>query len=178
LNLYTYKEINCGFTILCHDHNTKLVKSTINSLKVNYSGSPYNCVADDSVNTDDLKELKALCPTYKAKNTFSSLINVAMKNAPAEWNFLIIAGSWVRPKLHHKFSYFLESEKDIMFPIAEGKTNFVDATINGLFFHKKIFKEVGNLATENPLELCKLMWALDAIDKGYRFKAIAGCKIC
>ena len=44
--------------------------------------------------------------------------------------------------------------------------------------NKKAFKEIGKMTELGPLETVKLMWALDAIDKGYRFKAIANCKIC
>lgn len=178
MKLYTYKPFSYGFVILCHDHGVKLVKNTAASIQRNYPKAPILCVADSSANADDLKELKKICPTVKGKDTFSSGINAGMKKAPADWNFIVIAGTWVRPQLDIRFSYFMESEKDILFPIADGQYNFVDGTLNGLLIHKKTFKEIGDMASDNPLEICKLMWALDAIALGCVFKAVIGTKIC
>lgn len=176
--MYTFKDLDCGFVILCPDHSTKLVQLTARSIVNRYPGKPIVCVTDNSANTQDMKDLKAICPSYKGKGTFTSLINLGMKHAPAEWNFIIMAGSAMRPKLDQRFSYFIDSEKDILFPIADNRANFVDATLNGLFIHRKTFKEVGNWSENNPLEICKMMWALEAIEKGCKFKAIAGSKIC
>ena len=80
--------------------------------------------------------------------------------------------------MDQRFAYFFENEKDILFPISDGKTNFVDGTLNGVFINKKTWKEVGEMSDEGSLEEIKLFWALDAIDKGVKFKAIAGSKIC
>ena len=40
------------------------------------------------------------------------------------------------------------------------------------------FTKIGKMAEIGPYEICKLMWALDAIEKGYKFKAILGAKLC
>lgn len=176
--MYTYKALKCGFVILCPEHTVGLLKSTVNSIKMRYEGLPVICATDNTANAADMKEMKEICPTYKGKETFSSLINVGMKYAPAEWNFIICAGATVRWKMDEKFSFFVESEKDILFPIAENKTNFVDATLNGLFINKKFWKEVGPMADVGTFEVVKMMWALEAIEKGVKFKAIAGSKIC
>lgn len=164
--------------ILCPDHAVKLLQSTANSLKNRYVGVPFVCVTDDTANAQDIKEMKQICPTYKGKGTFSSLINVGMNHAPAEWNFLVCAGATVRSGLDRKFAFFIDSEKDILFPIAENKAHFVDGTLNGIFMNKKTFKEVGNWNEKGDLALVKTLWALDAIDKGCKFKAIANSKIC
>jgi hypothetical protein len=84
----------------------------------------------------------------------------------------------MRARLNDKFSLFVENERDILFPIAEGKTNFIDGTLNGLFIHKEAFKEVGKMEADGPLAECKAAWAERAVTKGYRFKAIIGSKIC
>ena len=119
-----------------------------------------------------------ICPTYKGKGTYSSLINVGMRHTLADWNFIICAGATVRWKMDRKFSYFIESEKDILFPIAENKIYFAEATLNGLLINKNTWKEVGEMNDDGSLEMVKILWALSAIDKGVKFKAIAGSKIC
>lgn len=178
MKLYTHKDLNCGFVILCPDHAVKLLQSTANSLKSRYVGVPFICVTDDTANAQDMKEMKQICPTFKGKGTFSSLINIGMKHAPADWNFLVCAGATVRAGLDRKFAFFVESEKDILFPIAENKAYFVDGTLNGIFVHKKTFKEIGNWDEDGDLAMVKTLWALSAIDIGCKFKAIANSKIC
>jgi len=176
--LYTHKNLSCGFVILCADHNIKLAHITIKSIKAKYWGLPYICVLDDSANDQDMREISNICQAYRGKGTYSSLINLGMQYAPADWNFLIMAGTSLRSKLDQKFSYFIDNDKDILFPIVDRKYNFVEGTLNGLFINKKTYQEIGNMADNNPLEICKLMWALDALDKGCRFKAIANSKLC
>ena len=178
MKMYSHKALKCGFVILCPEHAIGLLKTTMNSIKSRYTDIPVICATDDTANVEDMKEMNTLCPTYKGKTTFSSLINVGMRHAPAEWNFIICAGATVRWKMDQRFAYFVENEKDILFPIAENKTNFVDATLNGLFINKKTWKEVGEMADIGPFEVIKLMWAMEAIDKGVKFKAIAGSKLC
>lgn len=176
--MYKHNDLNFGFVILCHNHNTRLVQLTAKTIYGCYGKDiPLICVADNSANKEDMKELKEICPSYKGKDSWSSLINTGMKRSKAEWSFFIIAGSVVKRGLNDKFNVFLSSEKDVMFPIAEGKADFIDATLNGLFINKKFFKEVGDMATDNPLEICKLMWALTAIEKGATFKAIMGTRM-
>lgn len=174
----TYKNLDFGFVILCPEHAVNLVRITANSIKLRYPDWRYICVVDSSATPEDMKDLREICPAYKGKETFSSLINAGMKHAPSEWNFIVMAGTTVRDRMNYKFSYFIDSEKDILFPIADGKYTFVDGTINGLLINKKTYKEVGDMVDTGPLEVCKLMWALTAIEKGCKFKAIAGTKLC
>jgi hypothetical protein len=176
--MYSHKNLKCGFVILCPEHNVSLLKCTMKSIQCRYPNLPMICATDNSATAADIKEMKVICPTFKGKSTFSSLINTGMKNAPAEWNFILCAGVTVDWKMDDRFAYFTESEKDILFPIVEKKTNFVDATLNGLFINKKTWKEVGNMENEGTLEECKILWATKAIEKGVKFKAIAGSKIC
>lgn len=175
--MYKPKNINFGFIILNPESNPSLLKSTVNSIKSKFN-VPFICATEKSVKAESLKEMKAVCPTYKGQETYTSLMNVGMKHAPAEWNFFIMAGTYIQPKLNLKFSTFIENEKDILFPIVENKCDFLEGTINGLLVHKNCFKEVGNMAEIGPYEICKLMWALDAVEKGYKFKAILGAKLC
>ena len=57
--------------------------------------------------------------------------------------------------------------------------------MNGIFIHRKLFDEVGDFpsgemqkAGVSDIELAKLFWANDAIDKGAKFKAIVGMRVC
>lgn len=173
--LHTHKPLECGFIILCPDHNINLLQSTAKSIQARYN-IPYICVVDDSAK--DTKELKAVCPTFKGRKTFSSLINTGFKHAPAEWNIIVMAGTKIRANLDQKFSLFVENNKDILFPLANNKMNFVDGTLNGLFINKKTFKEIGDMPEEESLELVKAMWGYMAAAKGCKFKAIIGSKMC
>ena len=176
--LYVYKPLDLGFIILCHDGTASRLWNTISSIQVHYPNCPCICATGESTTEEELKTMQKKCVTRMGKNTITSLINAGMKSAPASWNFIVIAGSYVRGHLDQKFSYFVEEEKDVLFPIVDKKMNFVDGTINGILMHKKTFKEVGEMGEYESLELCKLEWAVRAIENGCRFKAIAGTKIC
>jgi hypothetical protein len=179
LKLYQSKVIKYGFVILCPSNNFGQVKTTSSSLKANYPEAKYICTVPETCHPDDAKEIQRLCPCHKGGNTITSLINAGMKNAPCkEWNFIVMAGSWVRGWLDRKFAYFIESEKDILFPIADRKYRFVEGTINGILLHKKAYDDIGPFSNDNPLEICKMLWAIDAIEKGYKFKAVLGTVIC
>lgn len=93
------------------------------------------------------------------------------------WNFIIIGGTWLRLGIDKKYSYFVDSEKDILFPIVERKMNFIDGSINGILWHKSFYDLVGNMYNDNPLDVCKLMWATDALQKGAKFKGVVGSQV-
>jgi len=176
--LYQPKNIKYGFVILCPDHSISMLKTTAYSIQSKYQDIPYICVVDSSATTQDVSEMKKICPTYKGTSTVTSLINVGIRHAPAEWNFLVFAGTTVRQKMNEKYAFFMESEKDVMFPISDNKTNFIDATLNGLLMNKKFFKEVGELGNDGELIDIKCDWACRAMIHGVKFKSIIGAKLC
>lgn len=178
MKIYSHKDLNFGFVILCHDNNIGLLKSTASSIKARYPKTPIVCATNESLSIESVEEMKKICPTYKGKNTITSLINTGMRYSRAEWNFIVCAGVTVRAKMDQRFSYFIESEKDILFPIAENKIYFVDGTLNGLFINRNTWKEVGEMDESGTLEEVKTLWAIAAIAKGVKFKAIANSKIC
>jgi len=173
-----YKPFDYGFIILCHSNSTVLAQNTIKSLIRNYPTRPCICIVDTEFTKQEIAELKKICLVHKGGKSFTGLINKGMEKTTVPWNIVLMAGVWVKPRLNEKFSTFLTSEKDVLYPIADGKCNFVDATLNGLMIHKETFKAVGKIPEDNPLEVCKLLWALDAIKHGCQFKAIQGAKIC
>lgn len=176
MKIYSHKDLKFGFVILCSDDNIGLLKSTANSIKARYSNIPIVCATSGS--TETIEEMKKICPTFKGKDTITSLINIGMRYSRAEWNFIVCAGVTVKSKMDQRFSYFIESEKDVLFPIADNKIHFVDGTLNGLFINRNTWKEVGEMDESGTLEEVKILWAMSAIAKGVKFKAIANSKIC
>lgn len=183
--IFAPKKIDFGFIILSTEHNYAYLKSTVSSIKRNYSDIEHICVADKSINKDVLKEFNTIVPAYKGRETIPSLLNIGLKKTKAEWNFFIFEGTIVRKNLELKMSRFIDNEKEVLFPLTidydKGKicnvnTNFPDATLNGVLIHKNAIKEVGEFSN-NPLDISKLMWSLDAIAKGYKFKGILGTKM-
>lgn len=186
MELYKYKALSFGFIVISPEFNLGRLKSTTNSIKRNYPGASAICVLPKHAKAADLKEYKELCPTYKGNDTITSLINTGIDKGHKEWNLVIIEGSWMRQNIVPQFSKFVESTRDILFPISAeydkaGKLarlndNFVDGTINGILIHRDTFKEVGNF-DNIQLEHSKILWAAKAIECGCRFKGVIGVKI-
>lgn len=133
---------------------------------------PANCSKDDA---DALAKLKK---TYKGGKTIPSMINCGMKHAPCgEWNLIVFSKGWMRNRVDIKYSYFIETEKDILFPVTSHKTyNFVEENICLLMLHKDAFKTIGEFPDMENLETSKLIWANKAIEKKYKFKGVVGGK--
>lgn len=177
-SLFAPKDLKCGFIVLCTENNPDLLRYTFRSIQCRYGTPPIIAVADDSAKDQEITEMKTICPTYKGQKTFTSLINLGFDKAETDWNFVLIAGTTMRGSLDLKMSCFVNTEKDILFPISEGKTNFIEATLNGLLINKKTFKAIGDMPEEESLEMSKAEWAMKAIDYGCKFKAIIGAKLC
>ena len=178
LKTFTEKNLKSCFVILAPEHAVNLIKDTANSIKYHYPDLPFITVVDSSATKEDIAAIRSFSPVYKANETISSLINVGMRHASHDWVFLIFAGTNVRPKLDSKFAFYINSEKDILYPVAENKFNFVDATLNGLYINKKNFREIGEFDESGDLNAIKLVWAAEAVEKGCKFKAILGSKMC
>jgi len=180
-------ESDFGFVILSPDHNFGLIRSTIGGLKNHYADKSITVAVSDTATKADIDEIKTICPNvHKGKKTVTSLINVGVKKGFKGWNMLLMEGSLIRKDIHRRIMYFMQGEKDILFPIVtdydyQGKPirihgDIVDSTLNGFTIHQKTFKEVGDFS-DNPMEISRLFWALAAVDKGCKFKGILGAKI-
>ena len=87
--------MDVGIIILCPDRNTGGVKNTVGSIKHHcYNRECINIVGNDAT-AAEVKEMKEFCPTYKGKDTITSLINTGFKRLKHEWGFLMFAGSRV-----------------------------------------------------------------------------------
>jgi hypothetical protein len=188
MQLHRDKSLNYGFVILSPDRDIGRIKTTINSIKRNDDINA-SCVVACSQDTtaEEMKEIKEICSEcHRGKNTITSLINKGMLKGHKEWNVIIIEGTVVRRGVMQKYARFVENEKDILFPIVmdydrEGNVvnthaNFIDSSINGLMMHQGTFKSIGAFG-DNPLEIERLLWATEAMEKGCRFKAILGTKL-
>jgi len=174
--------------ILSPDRDIGRIKTTINSIKRNDDENApcvVACAKDTTV--AELKEMKEVCPnSHRGKDTITSLINKGMQKGHKGWNLIMVEGTVLRRGIMCKYARFVESEKDILFPIVmdydrEGNVvdthaNFVDSSINGLFMHYDTFKAVKPFG-DNPLEIERVLWATDAREKGCQFKAVLGTKL-
>lgn len=174
-----------GFIILCPERNIGGLRNTVSSIRTAFPDFPYICMVGDDASKVELLEMKNICETHQGSDTITSLINQGMKKSKTEWNCVVFAGSWLKHNIYRKFDLFVRSEKDILFPVVDGKTNFYDGSMNGIIIHKRTFEEVGEFSTSpmqkggyNELELIKLFWSFNAIEKGCTFKAIVGMRVC
>lgn len=181
------KIIDFNFVILSPEANFGLIQSTIRSIKGRYKDTPYCCVVGGRTSPKRMQEIKTICPDlYKGKDTITSLINQGVKKGESCWKYILFEGVTMMPNRDKKYKTFIKSEKDILYPIIvdydrQGHplkcyTEFEECTLNGLFLHQKTLKEVGDFS-DNPLNISKLFWMLEAAEKGCMFKAILGAKV-
>lgn len=175
--LYKPKPIDIAFIILSHDGDSDKVRTTYRSIRRNYD-CPVVAVMGDESHRDDVMKVEVFCRVFRGSKTITSLINAGMNNCPSPWGILAMSGAHVPKNFDSKFSIFLENENDIMFPVLDGRHGFLEATLNGLMISRTAWEKIGPMATQNSLEICKLFWALDAVETGCRFKAVVGAKIC
>lgn len=173
-----------GFVVLCPSLDKNALRNTITSINQLYEGAHTLCVVGDDASDEVLTEFNEVCETVKGHNTITSLINVGLKSTKSLWNVIVFAGSWIRPSLYRQFACFVKDEKDVLFQVVNGHTNFVDGSMNGIVIHKNTFAEVGDFPESRvskpgfqEMELLKLIWAMAAIEKGCRFKAIMGMRV-
>lgn len=177
--------LDLSVVILCPERNISGVKCTAYAVQRYFSeGLEMICITGNNATASEIKEMKVFCPTYKGKDTITSLINTGINKIKGKWALLMYAGSSVRPFVERKLRYFAESPKDVLYPVVGMKMNFVEGSSNGILINKETFKEVGEFpehkmqkAGVNDFELAKLFWATKAIECGCKFKGIVGLRI-
>lgn len=176
--------MDVGFLILCPDRSIAGLKNTLGSIHHHSYDRNAICVVGNDANEQDLKEFNEICVTQKAGNTITSLINLGMKEMKHEWAFMLFSGSRIPHYLEKKFELFAKCETDVLFPVVDHKYDFVEGSFNGVMINTKFFKKVGDFhsanmhkAGLNDFEFSKMLWAVNAINKGVTFKAIVGMKI-
>ncbi len=178
---------NLGFIIISPEPNLGRLKSTCTSIRNNYGiKSDIICIVCDQTK-ENLEDYNSYCPSFKGRNTITSLINLGFKKTKKAWNILIVEGSYVKANIDRKYCQFIKDEKNILFPVVcdydiQGKptkiyNNFWDCSLNGMLIHKETFKKVGNFS-DTDLAESRLFWCYEAQRIGCEFKAILGAKMC
>lgn len=177
-----------GIIILSPDYNIGGLKHTVRSINNNLIGEyEHICCVNKDANSIQIKEMDEVCKTYKGGASITSLINKGFEKTKCEWNLILIEGSKICKNVKEKYYKWIDSDKDVIYPLIveynlHGYVNkindsFYNCTLNGILINKKFFKEVGKLS-ENPLEISRKFWAMEAKEKGANFKAILGIKMC
>jgi hypothetical protein len=179
--------LDLSFVVISPDGNIGGLKNTIRSIRMDYEKEPIVCCVNKSIKSSPYKEIKSVCEAYKGGDTITSLINKGFEKCPTEWAILLIEGSRICKNLKNKYSKWITDDKDIIYPLIvdyningyPSKINdcFYNCTLNGICINKNFFKSIGNLS-ENPLEISRFFWSMDAKEKGAKFKCILGIKIC
>ena len=176
--------LDLGLIILCPDRNIGGLKNSTGSVRHHFYDRDCIAVAGSDVTKEELKEMSEYCPSYKGKDTITSLVNKGMRHLKHKWGFIIFGGSRVQPFVERKLATFAKKEEDILFPIVEKRTNFVDGSFNGVLINKDFFKKVGKFPEDslqkegvNDFEMAKLLWCVDAMENGAQFKGIIGLRI-
>lgn len=176
--------MDVGFVILSPDRNIAGLRNTIGSIKLRSYDREYICVVGNNADTKDIKEMKEYCPTFKGKDTITSLINTGIKKTKNEWACIVFGGSRIPNYLERKWSVFAKESNHVLFPVVENKNDFVQGCFNGVLINCNFFKKVGEFPTitmqkngMNDFEFAKLMWASDAVDHGAIFKGIVGMRV-
>lgn len=166
---------NFGFVILCPERNYGGLKATADSIKGHFQKVPYICVTTPEADPAELKEFNAVCPTFVGGGTYTSLINLGIRENKADWSYIIMAGMHVRSGQLSRYKTFCHSKKHVMYPIVDRQWQFDESSINGLFINRQAVEEVGYFdETEENFQNVRLLWAGEAINKGYQFRALVG----
>lgn len=175
MTLFQSKPLAVGFVVLCPTNGLAAIKSTVESLKRGYAGSIL-AVVSRHMDPGSYAEVEKLCPACRAGGTITSMINEGFDKSTG-WNMIIMAGTIVRHGIDKKYSRFVEDESDILYAIVGSYHDFTEASLNGLMIHSNMWRKAVKFNDHNPLQICKLMWALDANDRGAQFKGIVGVRI-
>lgn len=181
------KIINFGFIILCPDPNIGGLKNTLRSINNTYPESSVISIVAKDITKEQISEMKEICEVHKGGKTITSLINKGFEKTKCDWSILIIGGARICKNINKKYSFFIESERDVLYPLIIDydmsgypiniHNRFENCTLNGMCINKNFFKNVGKL-TDNPLEISRKFWALEAKLKDANFKSILGIRIC
>lgn len=167
------QNLDWGFIILSTDSNHINLENTVNSIKAHYKEIPVICVYCKEIKDLKYNDLKLV----NSIANYAAMINCGMKNSTNEWNIVFISGTHVRKSVTNKYSMFIESEQDILYPNDIKRYNFIDGTINGLCLNRNFFNRVGTFNEScEKIEHSKAEWGFNAISHGAKFKAICNIK--
>jgi len=173
---YILHEEKIEFIILSPDCNPGTLKKTVRTIQEYFPQNQYCCVV--SSEAKDIEEMKKVCPIKIGGRTITSLINEGIEKSKQEWVFILMAGVWLHANSLRKYELFLESDREILYPVVDRKIGFDEATINGILMSKKAFQSIGKFSDQNhSITLVKMIWAIDALALGFKFKALVGARL-
>lgn len=165
--LYQEKSLDLTVIILSIDGDSSKIEKTYQSSK--FLCDTYQSLA---VAPEKKKVTEISCPIYYGGDFVTSLLDTGMCKIKTEWGYCVFAGSIIKKNIDRKLSLYIETEKDVLFPVVNRMWNFIDGSMNGLLINKKFYTEVGEFGSGNSLQNTKLLWAERALNKGVKFKAI------
>lgn len=165
-----------SFVILNPDNNPTALRKTARTITEHYPECKTLCVLGNK--NIEVNENKQYAEVVQGGNTITSLIDAGIKKSKTDWCFVVIAGTYLRSTSLRRYEYFLRSDKDILYPVVDRKFAFDEASLNGILMPKKAIEDVGIFGDNNrSIQVVKMLWALQAIDLGYRFLAIVGARL-
>ena len=165
------KPLDVCISIISLDGNISKIKDTLFYHQEFFEKFDKQIISNKKTNYDNrFKEI-----VVESQEKFV-LFDKAITESTKEWCFLILSGLHMQKFLIRKFSEFVKSEKDVLFPIKNRLWDFLRNPIECLLINKKFYKEVGFFGKENPEDIIKLLWAADVVKLGGTFKCIIGVK--
>lgn len=165
--LYQEKSLDLTVVILSIDGDpSKIEKTYVSS---NFLCEKYPCIG---VIPKDRAVKGLSCQVYNGGDCVTSLIDHGMQKVKTEWALFVFSGSIIKKKIDKKLSLYVETKKDVLFPVVNRIWNFIDGSMNGLLISKEFYSQVGEFGSGNTLQNTKILWAERALEKGVRFKAI------
>jgi hypothetical protein len=176
--MYLLGESTLGVVILCPYCNFAGLRDTYNSIKSELEDTACVAMVGGNASDSDLRDLSRITQVYRGGKTITSLIDVGAKKLKTDWVITISAGVRIKYNIIKKYGTFLKSNKDILFPVIDRKHLFHEASINGILLSREAIEDVGEFGDEvEDLVSAKLLWAGEALNKGYKFKALVGAKL-
>lgn len=170
--LYLSKFIKYGFILLCPNIDVRHVENTIESIKLYYNTNKILIVLPEGTESAIVSKVRKLAQMVLAKSDLVSMLNKGLElSLCGEWNFVLHRMGRLNPNIEKQFSYFMESEKDIIYPISRRKWDFTEFDLNGFLINKKTYEDVGPFP-DGTVEESRTFWAIKAIEKGCLFKGI------
>lgn len=178
--------LNVGFIVICPDPNLGSIKSTTTSLSSNYSDIPISVVVPVGTSKEITKIAESYSNVIVGQKSLLSLVNSGIEQSPTPWNMVLHQGTLINKGVIARLCRPVTSEKDVVYAISpifdrsgrptHLRSEFAEAVLNGTLLHKSALKIVGQF-TDNPIEISKFYWMLDAINQGFSFKGVLGARI-
>jgi hypothetical protein len=170
--IYCEKELSLTVGILAANKSFEQIRTSYESVfSLRYEASRLVAIME----SEDDSELKQKKINYIKKGIcLTSMIDELCKVSSTDWIYIVFAGRKLPKNIDGKLSRYIQSYKDVIFPVVNRVWNFVDGSLDGLLINKKFHSEVGNFGSGDNLNFTKLVWADKAMSLGARFKAIVG----